>query len=164
MSELAIRPNDIQANSIPNPQSSRRVGLEDKCKDMGVDTSEFGAENIRFAERNKASVMDKVKHGAGVVAKGTAAVAGIGVLGVMAGATAIAVKSKNAKDDFCAGLGEAFSYKLAMFLAGNSNQMYSRLYQSGMDGVAAATTKKAANRQLPRAWVQSMAPDNGMEL
>lgn len=131
----------------------KRDGLADKCRDMGVDDSEFTSEEFR-PSKNRQSVGGKIKHAAGAVVKGTAVVAGLGVLGVMAGATAIATKGKQKNDEIAASFGDSMSYCLSRFLGGNDHMYVSRLESAGRSALEGGMSKKAA-RKLPPMPVMS---------
>lgn len=102
------------------------------------------------ATKSSGGILNKVKSGVGTVAKGAAVVTGVGVLGVMAGTTALAVKTHNKKDECCASFGESMSYYLARLLGGNDHMEVQRLQQAGMKGVEMAVQNKKAVQRAVR--------------
>lgn len=101
------------------------------------------------AVKTGASIGHRIRRGVGTVAKGAAVVTGVGVVGVMAGSTTLAVKSSQKKDEMCAAFGESLSYYLAKLLGGSDSMAVQRLQQAGMRGVdMAVQNKKAMNRAV----------------
>lgn len=105
-----------------------------------------GRKPFNFSARTT-SVGNKVGNVAKKGVKITAAVAGIGVLGMMSGTVALGKKTKDKKDEICASFGESMSYYLARLLGGQDHMTVQRLQQAGMRGVATAVqNNKALNR------------------
>lgn len=105
-----------------------------------------GRKPFNFSARTT-SVGNKVGNVAKKGVKITAAVAGIGVLGMMSGTVALGKKTKDKKDEICASFGESMSYYLARLLGGQDHMIVQRLQQAGMRGVATAVqNNKALNR------------------
>lgn len=123
------------------------VGLNGPV-DNSASASTASRKPFNFSARTTgASIGSKVGNVAGKVAKGTAAVAGIGVLGTMAGTVALGTATKNKKDELCASMGESMSYLLARLLGGNDHMTVQRLQQAGMRGVQTGVqNNKALNR------------------
>lgn len=108
--------------------------------------SSAGHKPFNFSARTS-SVGNKVGNVAKKAVKVTAAVAGIGVLGMMSGTVALGKKTKDKKDELCASFGESMSYCLARLLGGQDHMTVQRLQQAGMRGVATAVqNNKALNR------------------
>lgn len=123
-------------------------------------------QNVSKVNKSTGSVLSHVRNGVGKVAKGAAVVTGVGVVGIMAGTTALAVKSYNKKDELCASVGESMSYYLARMLYGNDHMGVQRLQQVGMKGVETAVqNKKAMNKAVRPLPTLNMpvAPDNQIE-
>lgn len=142
-------------------RQSRRSGLESQCLDMGVDKSELEPETFRFTGSNSGG---KVKRAVGAVAKGTAVAAGVGVLGVMAGTTALAAKGNSLKDELVVSFGESMSYYIARLLGGNDHMGVQRFQQAGMKGVEMVTGEKTIRkvaRPLPTINMP-VVPDNDL--
>lgn len=108
--------------------------------------SSVGHKPFNFSARTS-SVDNKAGNVAKKAVKVTAAVAGIGVLGMMSGTVALGKKTKDKKDELCASFGESMSYCLARLLGGQDHMTVQRLQQAGMRGVATAVqNNKALNR------------------
>lgn len=122
---------------------SQRNGLESQCLDMGVDASDLEPQPVRFTGNGSGS---KVKRAVGAVAKGTAVAAGVGVLGIMAGTTALAAKGKSMKDELVVSVGESMSYYIARLLGGNDHMGVQRFQQAGMKGVEMVAGEKAVRK------------------
>lgn len=136
--------------------------------DVGINEQNVSKEKKSSFKFNKStgSVLSHVRNGVDKVAKGAAVVTGVGVVGIMAGTTALAVKSYNKKDELCASVGESMSYYLARMLYGNDHMGVQRLQQAGMKGVETAVqNKKAMNKAVRPLPTLNMpvAPDNQIE-
>lgn len=139
MSNLRVVQNDVNTRT-------QNYSFDSQCVDNSGNTQNT---DFQFIEKAGVSVGSRIWSGVGNVAKGAAAVTGIGVLGVMAGSTALAVKSYNKKDELCASLGESMSYYLARLLGGNDHMAVQRFQQAGMKGVESAVqNKKSMNKAV----------------
>lgn len=161
MSAVSVVQNGVCVRA-PNHSSDGKWNTQSVVNDdfKGTQDSAF-----QFTEKSGVSIGSRICSGVGVVAKGAAVVTGVGVLSVMAGTTALAVKSYNKKDEMCASVGESMSYYLARLLGGNDHMAVQRFQQAGMKGVESAVqNKKSMNKAVRPLPTLSMPVAPEMEL
>lgn len=142
------RDDDVGVH-IPTPNENIGIGANVVGDDVNVNVDDVYASSFDYSQA-ASNVLSNVKNGVATVTKTAAVVTGVGVLGVMAGSTALAVKSYNKKDEACASVGESMSYFLAKFLGGNDSMAVQRLQQAGMRGVDMGVQNKRAVRKAVR--------------
>lgn len=161
MSTLSVVQNNMRTRTSNYSSNSKLSGQS------VVDGNFEDTRNSDFSctEQASVSVGARIRSGVGEVAKGAAVVTGVSVLGIMAGTTALAVKSYNKKDEICASLGESMSYHLARLLGGNDHMAVQRFQQAGMKGVESAVqNQKSMNRAIRPLPTLNMPVAQEMEL